>query len=298
MLNRTIAVLDAPSNLGLRPPQPGVAPGAYKLGWAFREQGLPKRLGASDQGVVIPPRYLPDTDGRTTRNEMAIARYSQRLADRIQAIYGAGDFVLTLGGDCSILLGPMLALRRMGHYGLVFIDGHLDFRHPGNSPAIGAAAGEELALVTGRGGATLTNLEGLAPLVRETDVSAVGFRADDECAQEARQSGIHGFAIPDIVRIGPDALGRNVASDMRASEVAGYWIHLDVDVLDGNLMPAVDSPTPDGLTYAALTALLAPLLASPLAVGLDVTVFDPDLDEDQTLSRNVVDALVNAFNRA
>lgn len=89
--------------------------------------------------MVIPPRYVPDTDGKTVRNEAAIAVYSEQLAHRVQQIFAAGDFALVLGGDCSILLGPMLALRRMGRYGLIFIDGHLDFRHPGNSPTIGAA---------------------------------------------------------------------------------------------------------------------------------------------------------------
>jgi arginase family enzyme len=55
-------------------------------------------------------------------------------------------------GDCSILLGAMLALRRIGRYGLAFIDGHSDFRHPGNSSGgnstgVGAAAGEDLRLL-------------------------------------------------------------------------------------------------------------------------------------------------------
>lgn len=99
MRARSIAVLDAPSNLGLRPLHPGVAPGVYKLGWAFREQGIVARLGARDAGVVIPPRYLPDTDGKTVRNETAIANYTQHLADRIQRISSAGDFALVLGGD-------------------------------------------------------------------------------------------------------------------------------------------------------------------------------------------------------
>jgi arginase len=32
-----------------------------------------------------------------------------------------------IGGDYSILPGSMLALRRRGRYGLLFIDGHADF---------------------------------------------------------------------------------------------------------------------------------------------------------------------------
>jgi arginase len=35
-----LAVLDAPSNLGLRPPSAGTVPGCYKLAGALRDQGL------------------------------------------------------------------------------------------------------------------------------------------------------------------------------------------------------------------------------------------------------------------
>jgi arginase len=38
-------------------------------------------------------------------------------------------------------------------FGLAFIDGHSDFRHLGNSEFVGSAAGEDLAIVTGRGDA-------------------------------------------------------------------------------------------------------------------------------------------------
>ena len=109
------------------------------------------RLGANDGGRVQPPPYTPDHDATGTRNGLAIADYAVRLADRLGELLDAGGFPLLLGGDCSILLGPMLTLRRRGRYGLAFIDGHLDFRHPGNSSRLSAVAGEDLAVVTGRG---------------------------------------------------------------------------------------------------------------------------------------------------
>lgn len=55
-----IVVLDAPSNLGLRMPAPGVVPGCYKLAEAIRDQGLLDRLGARDAGCVLPPSYDVD----------------------------------------------------------------------------------------------------------------------------------------------------------------------------------------------------------------------------------------------
>jgi arginase len=72
----------------------------------------------------------------------------------------------------------MLALRKVGRFGLVSVDGHLHFRHPGNSVRLGAAAGEDLAPVIGRGPERLTSIDGLGPLVRDEDVVVQGERED------------------------------------------------------------------------------------------------------------------------
>ena len=81
-------------------------------------------------------------------------------------------------------------------------------------------------------------------------------------------------------------------------DLAGYWLHLDVDVLDPAVMPAVDSPDPGGLGRDELVELLAPLAASPRCVGMEVTVFDPDLDPDGRLARELTDTLVAAVRPA
>jgi arginase len=294
-MNRRIVVLDAPSNLGLRPPQAGVVPGAYKLAGALRDQGLVARLGAQDGGVVTPPRYLPDWDGQTVRNAAAIVSYSVRLADRVQAVRARGGFPLVLGGDCSILLGTMLALRRTGRFGLAFVDGHLDFRHPGNSAAVGSAAGEDLALVTGRGAAHLTNMEALSPFVRDEDVVTMGFRPGDEYAAEVAAAGITTIDAVGLRQSGAEQAGRTAVAALERRDVVGYWVHLDADVLDAALMPAVDTPEADGLTFEELTQLLRVLLGSPLASGLEVTVFDPDLDPDGHLAGTLADVIVDSF---
>ena len=94
-------------------------------------------------------------------------------------VVGRGEFPILLGGDCSILLGSTLALRRRGRYGLLFIDGHADFYQPEANPN-GEAASMDLAFATGHGPELLTNLEGLRPLVRDEDVVAFGFRDAEE----------------------------------------------------------------------------------------------------------------------
>jgi len=312
--DRPLAVLDAPSNLGLRPPADGVAPGVYKLAGALREHRLLQRLGAADAGVVVPPRYRPDWDGRRTRNRDAVARYSARLADRVGALLDAGTFPVVLGGDCSILLGGMLALRRRagsgGRAGLVFLDGHSDFRHPGNSPAVQAVAGEDLALVCGFGDPLLTDPDGLRPLVRPADVVVVGVRPDDDALPELRALGARVVTSADVAASGAPSAAVAARAHLRDRGVDRYWIHVDADVVDPGLLPAVDSPAPGGLDLAQLEDVLGGLLGGrlegslgapsvgPEAAGLEVTVLDPDLDEDGEQAARLADVLAVALRRA
>jgi arginase len=133
-----IAVIAAPTNLGLRPPQPGSVPGCAKAPEALREAGLHAVLlgaGAIDAGVVLAGRYVDygDPASGRVRNQDALVDHSRRLAARLEHLLAAGYAPLVLGGDCSLLVGTGLALRRRGRHGLVHIDGQADFRHPGNS---------------------------------------------------------------------------------------------------------------------------------------------------------------------
>jgi arginase len=294
---RRIAVLDAPSNLGLRPPTPTSVPGCAKAPGALRDQGLLSRLHARDAGCLTPARYDPGDwrPGDGVCHAAEIADYAVRLADRIAAIVDAGEFPVVLGGDCSILVGSALAMRRRAvaedlPYGLVYIDGHSDFRHPGNASYVGAAAGEDLALVTGRGQPDLTDIDNLRPYVRDTDVVLLGVRPQDDYRLDLQAAGITMRAVP---QLRAEGAGRTAAwARDQLADCLGFWVHVDVDVLDPAVMPAVDAPSPGGIAYAELELLIAGLVASPSCVGIEITVFDPDYDSDGVHARDVADTLV------
>jgi arginase len=297
MKNRNLVLLDAPSNLGLRPPAEGAVPGVYKLAGALRNQRLLDRLGAREGGVVVPPRYHSQWEpGAGVRNEEAIARYSRRLAERLEALLDEGVFPVVLGGDCSILLGHMLALRRRGRHGLVFIDGHSDFRHRGNAEFVGAAAGEDLALVTGRGD-SLANLDDLGPSVLDADVVVVGVR-NEGAIDELRAAGMGVYTAEDVLSIGAARAAGEAVGALPIADLDGFWIHCDVDVLDSTVMPAVDTPEPNGLDFSDLTSLLAGLLATDSALGLEITIFDPDLDESGELAERLASCVCDAFRQS
>ncbi|KAF4407913.1 MULTISPECIES: arginase family protein [Streptomyces] len=297
-MRRTV-ILDAPSNLGLRPPAPGTVPGCHKLAGALREQRLPERLGAREGGVVVPPRYDrgPWREGDGVFHAAPIAAYTRRLADRVERHVRDGEFPVVLGGDCSIQLGAALALRRTGRYGVALLDGSSDFRHPGNSPAVGAAGGEELALSTGRGQQDLTDLEGLRPYVRDEDVRLIGIRDYDAHRAELAELKIPTSTVTEIRELGVEDMAHVHLTTLESHHLDGFWVHFDADVLDPEIMPAVDSPDPGGLTAEEACALLRPLLGSPRCAGFNITVYDPDLDPDGSCAALLADLVESALTR-
>ena len=297
---RRIAVLDAPSNLGLRPPTATSVPGCAKAPGALRDHGLLTRLGARDAGCLTPPRYDPGEwrPGDGVCHAVSIAAYSKQLANRIGAIIDAGEFPLVLGGDCSIVLGSALAMNRLGEdvggrIGLVFVDGHSDFRHPGNASYVGAAAGEDLALVTGRGQPDLAAIEGRRPYFRDVDVVVLGIRGHDEYRLDLQAAGIVTRPVP-ALRAEGAARTAQWARDQLV-DCAGYWVHVDVDVLDPAVMPAVDAPEPGGIAFPELELLLAGLVDSPHCLGVEITVFDPDYDTDGSYAEEITAAVVSGL---
>jgi arginase len=298
MTDRSITVIDAPSNLGLRPPVAGRAPGVHKLAQTLRQQSIVSRLDAMDGGGVTPPPYSPDVDPDTgVLNGKSLGAFSLDLAEKVDSVVRGGSFPLVLGGDCSILIGAMLALRRLGRYGLVFLDGHLDFRHPGNSELVGAAAGADLALVTGRGPDQIANIDGMGPLVCDGDVAALGEREDYPEWRDIHETEITVWDLQVVRMLGSAEAAQRTLKQMNASGVEGFWVHLDADVLDDGIMPAVDSRQPDGLSYAELIELLKPLLGSTLAAGMQITIFDPELDRDGKIAEQFTDVLVEALSQ-
>jgi len=295
-----IAILAAPSNLGLRPPVASSVPGCAKAPEALREAGLHALLGATgavDAGVVLPGRYVDDADpssGRV-RNQDALVDHAWRLAARLDQLFATGTAPLLLGGDCSLLVGVGLALSRRGRYGLVHVDGHTDFRHPGNSDACASLAGEDLAAAVGRHWPALAHLGGRGPYFSARDVVHVGCREDDEHLDEVRQTLGAVISSQQLKLDGVAAVVRAARSIADAAHLDGYWLHVDVDVLDPEHLPAVDSPDPGGLEPAELADLLAAL--APTAVGAQVTVCDPDLDPDGRYARVLADLLGTNLRR-
>jgi arginase len=284
------AILEAPSILGLTPG------GVEGLPDALLAAGLASRLAARQAGRVEPRLpYISEIDPETRMlNPYAIAEYSRQLADAIGSVLDRAEFPVVLGGDCSILLGDLLALRRRGRYGLLFIDGHADFYNVEANPN-GQAASMDLALATGRGPHEVTSIEGRGPLVRDEDVVVFGFRDAEEQANYGSQPlapGIRAIDLAEVRRRGIDAAVSDAIGHLTRSRAPEkFWIHLDADVLDDAIMPAVDYRIPGGLSWEELGVTLRAAMRSRRAVGLEVTIYNPTLDPDGQAGRGLAETI-------
>ncbi|MDW3622279.1 MAG: arginase family protein [Nitrososphaeraceae archaeon] len=293
---REYSVIDAPSILGLRPT------GVELLPKALRAAGLLERLNAQYCGIVAPSSPYNHSRDEETKllNAEAVKEYSLKLAETVKRQLHKNKFPIVIGGDCSILIGNLLALRRLGRYGLFFIDGHSDFYLPEESPT-GEVADMDLAIVSGHGPDILSNLDHLKPLVKEQDIVVFGYRDSAQSAQYGCQdikktTMINAVELVDVKKLGLKNTATLGIQTLLKNELSGFWIHLDADVLDDSIMPAVDYRLPDGITFPELSNLLKLLLLSKKAMGISVTIFNPTLDKDGSITRNFVSSIVEGLS--
>ncbi len=292
-MRHRVAVIGAPSSIGLRPDDQSGAPQQVARAPAvLRELGILERIDADDLGDVLPPPYEDFTrPPGGARNEAGVAAYSRSLADRVATGLDAGRFVLVLGGDCSIVLGCLLgAGRRTGRIGLAYVDAHADFATPEESQT-GSVASMGLALAVGHGDSPLARLDGPAPIVRAEDVALIGRRDASQPSYGHAALGVSGILdLPDpAFHLGAAATTATAAlARLGTSASSGFWILVDADVLDPSVMPAVGSPEPGGPGVEELAALLAPMVDHPKALGMALTLYDPSLDPDLSSAARLV----------
>lgn len=290
------SVIDAPSILGLRPT------GVELLPNALRTAGLVEQLKADYAGIVTPTsayNYERD-DGTGLLNPQAIKDYTLKLAEAVNGELRKNKFPIVIGGDCSILIGNVLALRRLGRYGLFFIDGHSDYYLPEES-STGEVADMDLAIVSGHGPDILCDLDHLKPLVMEQDIVVFGYRDSAQSAQYGchdikNTTMINAIEYVDVQRLGFQNAASLGIEALLKNELSGFWIHLDADVLNDSIMPAVDYRLPDGITFSELSNLLKLLLLSKKAVGISVTILNPTLDIDGSITRNFVSCIAEGLS--
>jgi len=220
-------------------------------------------------------------------NEVALLAMVESVHSRVSAALAAGRFPFVYGGDCSVLLGTVPALRDgVGQAGLVFVDGHDDTTSLDASQD-GEAANMEIGLLLGLSGQLAPALlRRRLPALAAEALGMLGMR-DDALRRELNVASLADRGVlrhnSEQVAADPAATGR-AAATKAAAHSAGWWLHLDLDVLARDELASQrvpgDEETAGGLTWSQLTETLAAALAVDGCRGWTVTIYDPDQDPE------------------
>jgi arginase len=294
-----MGVIGAPSSIGLRPDhRTGEPQQVSQAPSTLRSAGVVGRLLASDRGDVVPPPYqdFKRPPGRP-RNETAVHAYSRSLGRAVGAATGKHRFLVVLGGDCSIVLGCLVGARHArSRVGLAYVDAHADFATPEESKT-GSVASMALALAVGHGDSALARLPGSSPLAQSSDVALVGRRDFEQPSYGHAALARSGILDLPGTALDPSAIPATasaVLDRVARPDLGGFWIHVDCDVLNPDVMPATGALEPGGPTGEELARFLNPLATHPKALGLALTLYDPSLDTEGASARLLVELLVAA----
>jgi len=212
-----------------------------------------------------------------------ILKMSAEVRQRVAEITASGQVPLVLGGCCTFLPAALAGARdSLGDIGLAYFDGHLDLFTGRTSPT-GEGADMPAAAALGLAPPELLETIGETPVVEPERMAFVGARDQEELELIAPLPdglGIGRIEYRDSLRHADlSHLGQSIADELTAGG-RRFWLHLDVDILDRDGFPATDYLMPDGLSMPELKAVLAPVAGSPGLIGIDVTCFNPDKDND------------------
>jgi arginase len=273
---------------------------------ALRDAGLQAALGerAISTPDVVASEPTPARGRSGFLNEKALVQMTSLLHSRVRSAISNKRFPLIYGADCAVLLSAVPALADvLGQVGLVFIDGHEDAT-PMELSTTGEAANMEIALLLGPTGAWAPEpLRGRLPALRPEAIAMLGQR-DEIYRRELNVPTIADrvrLRSADDLRRDPANAGRKAAEHVR-SEASGWWLHIDLDVLNRHEFSACGAAgeisMPGGLTWSQLSEITSSALQAGGCRGWSLAVYNPDLDPERQAAARIVEFVRDITRRS
>jgi arginase len=262
----------------------------------LRDAGLSSSLPDANVGSDIVVSEPDPTRGGLAGflNERALLEMVEAVYGRVRGALQGGRFPLIYGGDCSVLLGAVPALRDVyGSAALLFVDGHEDATTMEQSTT-GEAANMEIALLLGMTGQHAPQpMRSRLPVLRPETIAMLGqrdanYRYEIGVSSIADRVRLHGA---EELRRDPEQIAALAAAHV-AGQASGWWLHVDLDVLDRKEFRACgaasDVSMAEGLTWEELTSVTRTALWADGCRGWSIGVYNPDLDPEGRDAQRIV----------
>jgi agmatinase len=190
----------------------------------------------------------------------------RRITEATKAILAAGARPLILGGDDSVPIPWFAGFEGRGPYTVLQIDAHTDWGDVIQGNPLGY-------------GSTMRRASEMPWITGMVQVGARGLGSGGAWQiEDARAWGSHIVTMRDWREHGVEAALTHIP---QGGEIL---ISIDCDGLDPALLPAVNMPTPGGLSYQDMIELLTGVAAKARIAGLALVEFVPERDDKHGLS--------------
>ena len=115
-------------------------------------------------------------------------------------------------------------------------------------------------------------------------------------SQDIKETAISCFDLEMIRQKGMKAVNEKILEKIESMAAKSFWIHFDTDVLDDKLNPTVDYRLPGGLSFEEARQLLRTVLSTGKAIGMSITIFNPEKDSDGSIAHQITYCVAGSFN--
>lgn len=205
-----------------------------------------------------------------------------QLADTVLPLAQAKKHICVIGGDHSCGIATWSAVahanRVNGDIGLIWIDAHMDAHTPETSDSQNIH-GMPVAHLLGEGLPSLSQLLDADPKIKPENLCLIGVRSYQSAeAALLERLGVKVYLMEEVLQRGIDVILQE-AEQRVTRHTCGLGVSIDLDAIDPIDAPGVGYREPGGIPGHSLISGLHKLAQRQSLLALEVTEYNPLLDE-------------------
>ncbi len=299
-MNRQVSLIGAPTDIGAGARGASMGPEALRV--ANLQPTLESHgLEVLDRGNLTgPPNpWQGAVDGYRHLSE--VVAWNQCVHDAVHAELAQGRLPILLGGDHCLAIGSISAVARHCREAgkklrVLWLDAHADFNTSLLTPS-GNIHGMPVACLCGHGPQELVEIGGQVPAIQPKWVRQIGIRSVDP--GEKRFVHEVGLEVFDMRYI--DEMGMRHTMELALATLddkTHLHVSFDVDFLDPEIAPGVDTTVPGGPTYREAQLCMEMIADTGALASLDVMELNPACDVRNKTADLAVDLIESLFGKS
>ena len=292
MTRSDIRILGVPMGIG------GGKPGTAMGPWKIREKAFVERLCRTlgDFTIEDAGDVISEQDENLSRLERT-ACWCDSLKARTREFSNRNIVPLVIGGDHTLAAGSLAGVASTHHArgegvpGVLWIDAHVDMNTHETSPS-GNPHGMSAAALLGLEVDHLSEIVGRDGRIDSNRIAFLGARDIDPGEQKhIDELGLTVFSSEVMHR---DGIEKTVKDALKTVSPNGepFMVSFDVDVIDPEFAPGVDTAVPGGLNPSQIIETMELVGRHGRVVAIDAVELNPETDVEERTSELMITSLV------